>query len=51
MTDIPVGGTAGGFRQGFSLRFFSGATCNPALVPGGCNSMGERSYFIVDRHY
>ncbi|WP_320170530.1 PEP/pyruvate-binding domain-containing protein [Maridesulfovibrio sp.] len=38
--------SAGGFM---SVLF--GATCNPALVPGMRNSMGERNYFIVGRFY
>ncbi|WP_320175668.1 PEP/pyruvate-binding domain-containing protein [Maridesulfovibrio sp.] len=50
MTGFPWEGPPDVCIDGFASVLF-GATCNPALVPGLRNSMGERSYFIVGRNY
>ncbi|ACS79925.1 PEP/pyruvate-binding domain-containing protein [Maridesulfovibrio salexigens] len=50
MTGFPWEGPPDVCADGFASVLF-GATCNPALVPGVRNSMGERSYFIVGRNY
>ncbi|WP_415718357.1 PEP/pyruvate-binding domain-containing protein [Maridesulfovibrio sp.] len=50
MTAFPWEGPPDICADGFASVLF-GATCNPALVPGVRNSMGERSYFIVGRNY
>ncbi|WP_419783643.1 PEP/pyruvate-binding domain-containing protein [Maridesulfovibrio sp.] len=50
MTGFPWEGPPDVCADGLASVLF-GATCNPALVPGVRNSMGERSYFIVGRNY
>ncbi|WP_432736138.1 PEP/pyruvate-binding domain-containing protein [Maridesulfovibrio sp. FT414] len=50
MTGFPWEGPPDICLGGFASVLF-GATCNPALVPGVRNSMGERSYFIVGSNY
>lgn len=50
MTGLPWEGPPDVCVNGLASVLF-GATCNPALVPGVRNSMGERNYFIVGRNY
>ncbi|WP_421901840.1 PEP/pyruvate-binding domain-containing protein [Maridesulfovibrio sp.] len=50
MTGFPWEGPPDVCVDGFTSVLF-GATCNPSLVPGVRNSIGERSYFIVGRNY
>nr|WP_321258359.1 PEP/pyruvate-binding domain-containing protein [uncultured Pseudodesulfovibrio sp.] len=50
MTAIPWGGPPP-VAPGGLMSVFSEAACNPALAPGMANSMGDRNYFTVGRHY
>ncbi|BDQ37012.1 phosphoenolpyruvate synthase [Pseudodesulfovibrio nedwellii] len=50
MTAIPWDGPPP-VAPGGLMSVFSEAACNPALAPGMANSMGDRNYFTVGRHY
>nr|WP_321513873.1 PEP/pyruvate-binding domain-containing protein [uncultured Pseudodesulfovibrio sp.] len=50
MTAIPWDGPPP-VAPGGLMSVFSEAACNPALVPGMANNMGDRNYFTVGRHY